>query len=323
VKSVPWKKILVLMARIACVVAIFTLIFRKIAFPSLGQFETSAFVVGFIIAVLLNLAQSVLCTYRWRWVALHSYQPPGFRLSFFAYLEGAFFNQALPSFVGGDTVRIVRWAENGIPPSRAAASVLLDRVSGAWGASILALIACALIMGSPIEPYKLGLTALLAAGVSVACILVVVLTRMQFLVELAARYRRLGALAHAIGSWRPGMPGVAYLTGLGVGGQVMSGLAVCALARGLGIDAPMAILVSITGIILLLSMIPVSLAGWGVREAGFIAFLVPLGVPAGSALALGLTFGLSGLAGALPGGVSILCGMALGRRAEERPSIGE
>jgi uncharacterized membrane protein YbhN (UPF0104 family) len=65
---------------------------------------------------------------------------------------------------------------------------------------------------------------------------------------------------------------------------------------------------------LLIVMIPVSLAGWGVREASLIALLAPLGVDSKDAFLIGILFGLMGLVSALPGGLSFLAGRKAGRR---------
>jgi hypothetical protein len=90
--------------------------------------------------------------------------------------------------------------------------------------------------------------------------------------------------------------------------QILPGISVFLLAIALGIDISFVLAISVTGAILLISMVPVSLAGWGVREAGFLVILVPLGAPSEETLILGISFGLAGLCGALLGGLSIALG---------------
>jgi hypothetical protein len=50
-------------------------------------------------------------------------------------------------------------------------------------------------------------------------------------------------------------------------------------------------------------MLPISFAGWGVRELGMVTAFGFVGVPAGQAGALSIAFGLVVLASALPGGL--------------------
>ena len=66
-------------------------------------------------------------------------------------------------------------------------------------------------------------------------------------------------------------------------------------------------------LILLVSMAPISIAGWGVREGAMIVALALVGVSDGDALALSVLFGLALLViGVIGGVVWILSGDALG-----------
>lgn len=301
---------LVLVLRVGVVIAIFALILAKFHMPSADQFMTWGFAISFLGAALLNLAQSTLCTWRWQVIARVEATPPPFAMSLWAYLEGAFLNQALPSFVGGDAVRVMRWHENGISYAFGTVTVLFDRVFGAIGAAVLALAASVLLLGTPVAPYKVYLAGVLAIGVIGAALVVLVLVRWDALRRMASRVGRVRGFVEALSGWRPPVRTIGFLSALGVAGQLLSGLSVCLLARALHVTVPATVLVSVTGIILLLSMIPISLAGWGVREAGFLALLVPLGAEESHALALGIAFGVSCLVGSLPGGISILLGLA-------------
>jgi glycosyltransferase 2 family protein len=306
------RKWLVLALRAGVVIAIFSLILAKFRMPSAQEFTTWGFAFAFLGAALLNLAQSTLCVWRWQLIAEVETTPPPFRRSFWAYLEGAFLNQALPSFVGGDAVRVMRWHENGVSVAFGTVTVLFDRVFGAIGAATLALAASVLLLGTPVAPYKVYLAGVLSLGVLGAAAVILVLVRWNALRRLAGRVGRVRGFVEALSAWRPPLRSIGMLSVLGIAGQLLSGVAVCLLAHALHVALPWAVLVSVTGIILLLSMIPISLAGWGVREAGFLALLVPLGAGESNALALGIAFGISCLVGSLPGGVSILLGLARG-----------
>lgn len=304
------KRITLTALRIVCVVAIFWLISVKIKLPELREFGSRTFIASLVAAILLNILQSITCAFRWNLIACSSFSHPPFHRSFWAYLEGSFFNQALPSFIGGDAVRIMRWHENGVSTKVAAITVLLDRVFGALGAATLALVACLFLRGTPVGQYKNLLIMLLAASVMALGAIILFLIRWKPFQKLFANVTRLRTLHEVISEWRPGFKKMGVLIALGIMGQILAGFAVYVLARTLHIPLSLGILVSITGVILLLSMIPISLAGWGVREAGFIALLTPLGVDSSQAFALGVAFGLSAFVGALPGGISILFGLA-------------
>src|ERR1700757_2077051 len=55
--------------------------------------------------------------------------------------------------------------------------------------------------------------------------------------------------------------------------------------------------------LMLIQLLPISLAGWGVREAVLVVALAPFGVPAEAALATSVLLGLCLIASSLPGGL--------------------
>ncbi len=292
--------------RAVCALSLLALIFAKVKLPTVRMYGNPLFISAFAICVCLNLFQSALCTFRWRYIQHGIGLIPPFITSFWAYLECCFCNQALPSFIGGDAVRVLRWRDCGVDTGQATASVLFDRVFGAIGASVLALIACGLMWRTPVEIYKTLSALALAFSVLAACIVLLLILRMRFVHQWFSRFHRIYSFLCSLDGWAPPFSSLLFLAFLGLCGQLSAGLAVFILARAFSIPLPFFTLVSITGIILLISMIPASLAGWGVREAGFIALLTPFGVSDTDALALSVFFGLSMLVGALPGGLSIL-----------------
>jgi uncharacterized membrane protein YbhN (UPF0104 family) len=74
--------------------------------------------------------------------------------------------------------------------------------------------------------------------------------------------------------------------------------------------------------VLFLSMMPVSFAGWGVREGAMVAALSAVGVPAHQSLAMSIAYGLVNVVASLPGGVLWLVSRRSGEpiaNAGERP----
>lgn len=318
------RKGAVLVFRLCLVVGIYYVIFRNVSLPQILPLLTPAFGWALATGVGLNVLQAATCTVRWRLLARPIPERPGFLHSFCAYLEGLFFNQALPSFVGGDAVRIMRWRAFGVGLHGAFVSVLRDRLFGAIGAAVLALLACLLLWQQPIP----RLTVLGALGLSLAALLagtgVLLVIQSRRVTRWLARFSRLHGILHRI-SDRPLGPGVYSLSTLySVFGQLLSGLSVLLVARSIGIDLPAALLVLVTGVILVVSMIPISFAGWGVREASFLTLLTPLGASPEPVMLLGISFGLIGLLGALPGGFSVLLGWSRpeSTRAGNEPARG-
>jgi uncharacterized membrane protein YbhN (UPF0104 family) len=100
---------------------------------------------AFAAGVVMLLVQMGLCAGRWRLLVEPASPRPGLIDTYRAFLEGQFFNQGFLSTVGGDAWRVVRWRAAGVSLQAAAASVFMDRLSGAMGAAILAIPASLLL----------------------------------------------------------------------------------------------------------------------------------------------------------------------------------
>lgn len=304
------RKWLLLGIRILVVIVIYFFIFQQVSLPSLGTLMTPTLALMFTVAVLLNITQAMLCTVRWILVAMHVPNVPGFSTSFAAYMEGLFFNQALPSFIGGDAVRVMRWRAFGVRTKEALLSVFRDRLFGAIGAALFTMIACGLLWDLPIERYKIVSLFTLGGAITFACVIVLSLSQWPPLAELISRIQPLRTLVDGLAARPLDRSTISRSLVISLIAQLLPGISVFALATALAINISLALAISVSGAILLISMIPVSLAGWGVREAGFLVILVPLGVPSENALMLGISFGLAGLCGALIGGLSIALGLS-------------
>ncbi len=74
-----------------------------------------------------------------------------------------------------------------------------------------------------------------------------------------------------------------------------------ALAAGMGLQYPFEVYLVLVPPALLLTILPVSLAGWGVREGALVGLFLLVGAPKATVLTCSMLFGLNNLAVALPG----------------------
>jgi uncharacterized membrane protein YbhN (UPF0104 family) len=120
------------------------------------------------------------------------------------------------------------------------------------------------------------------------------------------RLRSAGAEAWAVYRGRPGL--VAGATGLSVFVQAMNVVVVWVIDQSLGIGVPMTYYAIAVPVVTLLTLLPVSLNGMGVREAAMGWLLAPLGVSPTLAGSLAfLWFGVQVVSG-MTGGVIYLFG---------------
>ncbi|MCM0019461.1 MAG: flippase-like domain-containing protein [Tagaea sp.] len=245
------------------------------------------------LALAFLLAQLVLAGLRWSRIHGRLGQRLGPRDAVELAFVGQFFNQTLPSAIGGDAVRAILAAKRGLTAGQAASGVILDR-----GLALIVLIAL-MALASPVLPAR---EAAWLAGVALAT-----LAALAAGLYLAARARRFLPSWRAV-EWaygvaeglrailaRPRLLLVSLIVHLGVIATFW------ALARALDVPAGFALCVAAVPPIVLLSTLPISLAGWGVREGAAVYVFGLAGIAAADALALSVAFGVAQIAIGLPG----------------------
>jgi uncharacterized protein (TIRG00374 family) len=262
------------------------------------------------LALALYAVMQVVSSLRWRLLAA----PLGFRQSLGRFLTfyyvGMFFNLVLPTSVGGDVVRV--WYLDGGSGRRwpAFLSVFADRASG-----LLMLIAIALVAAlcSPLDlpPRAAWSVYGIAAGAALGLLGLFAVTRYSArrtaypVLRLGWRGRadRLLRFAHeGRAALLPGPRVFLATTLLSVVVQAANVIVLWLIGLALGIEVPASYYWILVPVVSLMTMVPVSLNGMGVREWGTVLMLAPLGVGAGPATALSLlwflTFSAVSLAGA-------------------------
>lgn len=216
---------------------------------------------------------------------------------------GAFFSQALLSFVGGDAMRIWRMVQAKTPLGLAAKGVVFDRVAGFTGLIAIILFSLPRLLEVISHPtMQVGLIAALLAAI--AGILALFFTR---LMPVALRrwnvFQWIAELSQVAFTILRSKSGLLLLVVLSVGIHLLNVLAIYLISRGLEMEVSIMIMVVLFPPVLLLSLLPISVAGWGVREGAMVVALNLVGVPSYQSLALSICFGLCVLAISLPGGV--------------------
>lgn len=270
-----------------------------------------------LLAFGVYLVSQLLSALRWRELA----HGVGFRVGLARYarfyLVGMFFGLVVPSTIGSDAARTLYLGAS--PPGRAQAlsSVVCDRVVGLI---VLVGVAVAAMALGPSNGLPDGLEAMVIA---VGAILVAGWLSLPAVVKLLPpeqRWRRL-VEDELLPYFRdPRLLGVASLLSLVVHGlQIVSQQL---LTRALRLDVPFGFVAIYHPLVSLAAAIPITIGGFGLREAAY-AYLLPYeGIGPDDAIALGLLWWAVGAAGALLGGaVYALPGTeALPLRSSRRPA---
>jgi len=219
---------------------------------------------------------------------------------------GLFFNQALPSSVGGDAVRVYKTYKTGMPLSRAINGVMLDRVATVLGLVLIVVVAVPFFterVGDADARWVVPAAVLLAlAGFAGLVVL-------MFLDNLPSRfshYRLVHGLALLAADTRRVFlsPGDALkVMTISLVGHANVAFIVYLIARSLDLGVTWLDCLVLMPPVLLLMTLPISIAGWGVREGAMVTAFGLIGVPGEGALLLSIMFGLLAILTSLPGGL--------------------
>ena len=250
--------------------------------------------------------QVVASALRWRWTAARLGQRIGARRAIAEYYLATLANQTLPGGVVGDAARAVRSTDSA-PLGTAGLGVVVERVSGQ--AALLAVTLAGLglwpaLLGD--RPVSGAGAALVVSGAALALGALLALAHRFGPARLRRGTRGLGRALRR--TWmEDGAWWVQGLASLAIVWSYLALYATCALA--LGAPLPLPALVTVVPLALLTMLVPISIGGWGLREAASAALWPIVGLSAAEGLATSVLYGLVALAGSLPGLV-----VALSRR---------
>ena len=236
----------------------------------------------------------------------------GSRLTMFGSLRvwfvGLFINQVGLTFIASDVMRALQLMQEGVPRLAAGRAVVLDRIIG-LGVLLLMIDAVLPIIAKLTENAALKYGLFILVGLSTSgllCLLAAgfVTPLLTKLPDRVLQHRLFEICLDLISVSRFFYTQPARSLRIATLSFVMHLLNVAALvwiARALNADAsPWAMAVVIIPV-MFLSMLPISIAGWGVREAAAATALSLLQVPTQIALTASVGFGLSSIIASLPG----------------------
>ncbi len=249
-------------------------------------------------AVALSVAQVVVLAWRWRYTAVRLGVSLTFASAWREYYLSIFLNQVLPGGVLGDVSRAwrhsraqTRLEERNISNNRRVPMAVMSAVA------VVSLLTLPITVGVGSRRVLVGAS---AAAVVIALVSVVWIRRQSTSSSLSGR-----VLADLIRAHRAG--GV-------IAAQIASAVLVVATylatflvaARAIGVETSMAALLPLVAPVLMTMLIPVTVAGWGLREGAAALLWGAVGLTAADGVAVSVTYGVMVLIGSLPGAVFLL-----------------
>lgn len=214
---------------------------------------------------------------------------------------GMAFNQILPSAIGGDAVRVVLACREGLSGTMSAVSVFIERCM--MTLSLVLVIVVLTVSFAPVDTLDASLISLAAVLLGTGLAGLALLPLLHWLLTKAPETRVVHLAIYGVDGLRRVIfsSGVAPLMVLCVITNLNLGISAWWLALGFGLSLHLAQVLAVISMVTLAVIIPISIGGWGVREAVMVTLLGRLAVPADTAFLFSVAFGLAVAASSLPG----------------------
>lgn len=312
------RRVIVILVKASVSIALLVWLFRRVGWRAVQAELATADPWMLAAYVGVSLVATAISAAKWRALAASLEMPERFSRMMLLYLVGYFFNNVLPSSVGGDVVRSYELGRRHDRLADATASVFMERFTGFTVLLGWAAVAAAVRPSFMADPRILA-----GAGIAVGGYLVLafavfhrpaleaVRARLRVPV-MAGLLRRASSLQDAILRYRTRPRAIAEAFGWSAAFYLVTVFVTLAGCLTFGAAPRLADLFVAVPVMLLLFSVPISIGGIGLQEWAFFAVLTRIGVPAPAALSLGLVFRVRNIVLGLAGGaLYTMLGVAL------------
>ena len=286
------KRTLLLVAKITVSLALLAYLFSTTDLGALEQRVRSGDTLLFAAAMGLYSLMFLVATWRWRLLLqAQGFDAPLRHLSA-SYLVATFFNNFLPSNIGGDLVRVRDSSRLTGCTTTSLAVVAIDRILGIVALYVLAAVA--FLGGGPAVRGLAGARSVIAGLGAVFALLAYVFFRPGTARSLMARsglgslgwaQQRFETVQAAVHVYRQRLGDVWRAFGASLAIQALFVYYYYAVAHALRIPLSWPACFLMVPLCTLVQTVPISFNGWGIRESVFILYFHQMGLPRESALA--------------------------------------
>jgi glycosyltransferase 2 family protein len=289
------KRSALLAAKIGVSLALLGYLFSTTDLQALAERIRSGDPVLFAGAVLLYVFMLALSTWRWRLLLEAQGFPASLRRLSASYLVASFFNNFLPSNIGGDVIRVRDSSRITGSTATSLAVVAVDRILG-FGALYVLAVSAFVAGGPPVRHLAgarlvLGGLALVFTGLAYVFFRPGSASRLMDLSRLARvawareQFETVQAAVHV---YRARLGAVWKAFAASVALQTAVVFYYLAVAHALRISLPLSACFLMVPLCTLVQAVPVSFNGWGIRESLFTVYFGQVGLSKDSALAFSL-----------------------------------
>lgn len=283
---------------------LFWWIFSSIDLPALWERVENLSVGAALIGIAILIIVSFVAALRLRLLTGHMGAAISTPVCWQYTLVGLFFNQALPSTVGGDGVKIWFLSQRQNWTLRLSLHcVILDRALGLLALLFLIVLSMPWIVSTITDDQAIaGIGALVFIGFF-GSLIFALMPRLPLILE---RNRIISEIREFRGVFRSVFlagPVLCLAAIYGLAIHVLNVTVLWFVAQNVGIAIDFLECLIIVPTVLLVSVVPISIAGWGLREGAMVAGFSYIGMSAADAVFLSVTLGLGMTTVGLIGGL--------------------
>jgi uncharacterized protein (TIRG00374 family) len=295
-------------------------LFSRVDVGRLWSVARSASVLWLAAALLLYLAMVLASSVRWGVLLRAQHVRLPFSYLTQSFLVATFFNNFLPSNIGGDVIRIADTAKAAGSKTAATTVVLIDRGLGVLGLALMAAVGATAMQRMAVGPVG---PAMLWAGFGIGAIvatpaLLMPETATKLLQPLRIFHQewvdaRIEKLTYSLTRFKETPAALAICFAGAVLVQGILVLFYTSIARSMNIPIGPAELAVIVPVSFIVQMVPLSVNGFGVREATFGFYFTRLGLSLEAALLVSFVGAALIMLFSLTGGLAYLSRTTRGR----------
>jgi hypothetical protein len=297
------------LVKVSVTALLFFYIFRKINFQQFGATLRDARLGILIVGFLVLWVGHYICIYRWRMLMRPLMPVLSLSHLFGIYCIGLFFNLIFPTVVGGDVVKMYYAGRPSKSYAQSFAATFLDRDAGMFA---MMIIACVAVLAYPIIVPGIPVSFIIWSVFSAFVVGNIAIFNPRFhrrlnnvlrtlrLSKIAVKADMISNAFQIMGKQKAVLFGSLLISFIN---QLLVISVTWIMAKGLRIQVSLWYFLIFVPVITLISMIPISLNGMGLREYSFMSLFSAIGILPVSCIALGLLSSIVMLLTSLPGGI--------------------
>lgn len=302
--SVPKRRVLIFLLKGALSIALIALVARQLDFGALARQLRSVNLGLLALSAGLVLLQTFAGALRWQAIMAAQGGRVDALTTFRIYYIGVFFATFTPGGVFGDVVRVWHANRIGLTLPSAISSVVLDRLIVVAYLVLITISTVHLLPPQVQAQFPLGIASVLLAAALFAGLGAPLAIR-----SLPAKMRshglvaKLAALSDSMLSVTTRPLSLAWILVLTAISQLLLCAAIDVLAQSINVGVGFVHFMILMPPVILATILPVSIGGWGMRETAMVFTLGLVGVEPEQAFLLSILMGVLTIAMSLPGGV--------------------